>query len=1177
MNRRPHYRLFALACAATISGSHPRAAADFVIQTNGKIVVGHVTQEDQPEVRIATGTPQGPREVVLPRSNIDRLLRGVEEMRQIDGCNDAKLLAQWTAGYYFGGMETSATRCLERAIALDASLAAKPMAAVKPADSPAAKFVTFWNRNTLRRLTSSIPKGNTRRMLEVARWAKAAGRADTAAFYLRRAWNANPGDEAIKRLAGQWKVALESWVQVDLTPALVASLFSNEIVDENERVRAESGKVFLTLPIRYEIPRATGSTEPSVPPSISRTTLVGKDVRGFYGLRNTPVVDGHIRLEGLEPDPVFEQLDSLAGEENAGLVVLRNKYAPRRVTGDDPQRLVKPRQDKLRDEPRTIRSTGAAAILLEISETAERLSFEWPSGVQESIDLAYLRRIRDIAMDKAPPQPPKKDPAWTSVPAVGDALAQLRGPSGAMAALAIERLARFRDRLVAETDKLETDEDLLPAWSSDVDSAIIAAAARDEERVRVAAWRYFCTSLAGQTFSPLPGETLDQFADAEPDVQLRWIQLVACGLRVEDGGLWWRQTAGIEPRPADNVSPEADVAVIDRSRAVALVGALLRSEDGAVTWEAMKLLTALKPPLTDWGFLEEASIVGQRSALAHVGDLGDRRIAAPLIQALILSARPETASEIAEAARASEVADENPNDLLLAQWWSLHGRSRKTAFLDALCGIDLGNGVYGWRFSEFIKDAVTNSGAQRDAAYRLLIAQLRHRRDHVEAAREGATLAHGPFPLILARSANDPLTRGVIAATHAGSPAVRVEALQALIESGYAGRAAVCLMDSYPAHDEREAVLDELIPLAANGHRDAVLALLGALLNKRCETSAGRILDQLSRAIASVDHAEQWRVFAAVKAGAHLVELDEIGLRLGPPTANAVLRWLHALGHMSPQDRQRLAASRDPAERGQRLAQINFRRGQLVDGRYGVLAVVSTSRRSAVADRQREAVATDGVQVDESRAAADPQDLAVPGRWGPPKQITLALDPLVLETRVDEDVFKVRWGDRVVGEGVILQQIQPIRGPAAYLPAIETGGSWGPPSARGGAAQELTGDTKDEAAEAARPVGPLRLPHRTPLERNAPGTMTLDITAYLAAGLKGQRVFDDEDLAGMVPDAYKITLRYGVFGSFYGCGPRRLPWTKESMLPASAPSSPPPRHPGSHFLLNVMLVVERME
>lgn len=1141
------------------TGISSRAAADLVIQTSGKIVVGHVTQEEQPEVRIATGTPQGPRDVVLPRSKIDRLLRGVEEMRRIDTCNDARVLTQWTAGYYFSGMETSATRCLERAIALDASLAAKPMTAVKPADSPAAKFVTFCNRTTLRRLTSTVPKGNTRRMLEVARWAKAAGRADTAAFYLRRAWNINPGDESIKRLAGQWKVALESWVQVDLTAAMDTPLFSSEIVDENERVRAENGKIFLTLPIRYEIPRGNGPAEGAVLPSISRATLAGKDARGYYGLRNTPMVNGRIRLDGLEQDPVFEQLDSLPGEGNAGLVVLRNKTGPRRFPPDDPQKSGKPRQDKLRDEPRTMRSTGAAAILLEIPETAGRLSFEWPSGVQEMIDLDFLRKLQESGSGQAPPQPSGKDPSWTTVSVVADALAQLRGPSGAMAALAIERLARLRDRLVAKSDKLDFDEEALSAWSDEVDSAVIAAAIRDEERVRVAAWRYYCTYPAGQSPWALFGETSDRFAEAEPQVQARWVQLVAFGLGIEDGGIWWRQTAGVDPgapETPERAAPDANTPTIDRSHAVAILGALLRSEDGAVTWEAMKVLTALSPPPMDWTFLEEASIAGQRAALSLAAEIEDRAIVRPMIQALIASARPETASQIAEVARGLGTAGDEPSDLLLSQWWSLHGRGRKTAFLDALCGIDLGDAVYGRRFSDFIKDAVSNSGAQRDAAYRLLIAQLQHRRDHVEAAREGAIPLHGPFPLILARSANDPLTKGVIA-THAVSPAVRVEALQALIESGFAERAALCLMDSYPAHDEREAVLDKLIPLADAGHRDAVLALLGALLNQRCESSAGRILDQLSRTIASVDHAEHWRVFAAVKAGVHLVELDEIGRRLGPPTANAVLRWLHALGHMSPQDRQRLAASRDPAERSERLAQINLRRGQLVDGRYGVVAVVSTSQRRVGAS---------------ATGAIEGESPATTSRWGPPKMVTLTLDPLVLETRVEDDVFKIRWGDRTIGEGRILEQAQPIRGPAAYLPAVETAGLWGPPPSPGDASQDATADTKDESTAALRRLlGPLRLPHRTPLERSAPGTMTLDLAAYLASALKAQGVFGDEEVSAMIPDAYKITLRYGVFGSFYGCGPRRTPW--ESEAAPSAVNAPP----ASRYLLNVMLVAERMD
>jgi hypothetical protein len=77
----------------------------------------------------------------------------------------------------------------------------------------------------------------------------------------------------------------------------------------------------------------------------------------------------------------------------------------------------------------------------------------------------------------------------------------------------------------------------------------------------------------------------------------------------------------------------------------------------------------------------------------------------------------------------------------------------------------------------------------------------------------------------------------------------------------------------------------------------------------------------------------------------------------------------------------------------------------------------------------------------------------------------------------------------------------------------------------------------------------------------------------LSQGLRTQKAFDEETIAAMIPVEYRITLRYGVFGSFYGCGPRRSPWTSENAPDAANPAPAPP----SHFLLNVMLVVEKMD
>lgn len=1143
-----------------------RAQADIIIQSDGKIVVGRATHEDQPEIRVATGSAQGPREIGIPRAKVGRLLRGNEEITKVVACTDPQLLSQWTAAYYFAHLELSATRCLERALDLDPSLGEKPLAASKPAGGPAAKYVAFWNRAVLRRLAASNQKADAPRLLGLARWTRSAGMNDRAFNYLRRAWAVDPGDAEVKRLAAEWAVPLESWVQVDLTLALDTPLVTTEITDDGVRVMADPGKVFVTLPIRYESPVAAAPAKDRAATTltIARTTLRGKDARAFYGLRMVRPADGTMKFDGSDHGPIYERLELTSGE-GVGLVVLRNRLGPRRAEDHKPK-AGKPRQTKLRDEPLTVRSSGFSALVLEVPKTTDRLSFEWPDGGGESVDLDFLRKNGETEIDHLRLRDPKgtKDmQPWAALPAIARSLAFVRDSSPAMTALAIARLSKIRGRLVAALDADQFDDDLFSAWIADVDSAVVSSVGREEERVRVAAWNYFCEPAGNPKSTSLPDETLNLFADADPVLQLRWVRLMACGLRCEDCGLWWKVPSVPVSSPMGS-NPSS----LRRSHALAILGALLRSEDASVTAEAMDVLTSLMPPVTDWDFMNEASIAAQRAAVERVVKITDRTAAFHLIQALIVNAGEETAADIADAAMALGSAVDDPSHALLSQWPSLNPSIRRTAFLAALCGIDLGESVYSRPFVDLIQDATKSPDPTRDAAWRLLIAQLRLRRENTEAAglrgdeptsTNPSTPSPGPFPLIIVRSANDPLTKGVIAIVHQAGPAVRVDALKALVESGYAEQAAVCLTESCRTDDEREAALSELIPLAQTGHRDAVLALLGALLKKDFESIAGRILDHLSRLVAQVDQRDHWRVFAAVKSGVHLGDLDELGILLRPPASVAVVRWLHALGHLSPQDQQRLTSSRDPVERARRLEQIDFRRGQLVDGRYGVLAVVSTTQRREPLPFAKDA------------PVGRPRDTTP--RWSQPKRVTLALAPLTLATLTDQDIYKVRWGDREIGEGLILQRPQPIRGPAAFIPALNTFGPWGPPPAPSLIKIKPPADDENDDPR----IGPLQLPSRSPLERFAPGTMTIELAAYLRDALSKQHVFDDDDLAGMIPASYKITLRYGLFGGYFGCGPRRLPWGDEKSKPDPAAPPEPPRPPGTHFLLNVMVVVERMD
>jgi hypothetical protein len=108
-------------------------------------------------------------------------------------------------------------------------------------------------------------------------------------------------------------------------------------------------------------------------------------------------------------------------------------------------------------------------------------------------------------------------------------------------------------------------------------------------------------------------------------------------------------------------------------------------------------------------------------------------------------------------------------------------------------------------------------------------------------------------------------------------------------------------------------------------------------------------------------------------------------------------------------------------------------------------------------------------------------------------------------------------------------------------------------------------DPSGTASAVETALGPAILPGNRPVqERPSAGTMKLNLTAYLRAGLAESGLFATEDMSEFVPESYEMTLRYAVFGSYYGVAVTRP-------LPRTLPS------PGRRHLLNVMLILERMD
>jgi len=249
---------------------------------------------------------------------------------------------------------------------------------------------------------------------------------------------------------------------------------------------------------------------------------------------------------------------------------------------------------------------------------------------------------------------------------------------------------------------------------------------------------------------------------------------------------------------------------------------------------------------------------------------------------------------------------------------------------------------------------------------------------------------------------------------------------------------------------------------------------------------------------------------------------------------------------MTFQDRQGLAIAQGCERRRARLAQIDFRRGLLLDGRYGVIAILETT-----------------VSEDRKGRAGDHRSLNTHLRWRSPRRITTILPPLRIESNAEEDSYRVLWEDEALGAGFVKRgRGGPIlRLPDSFSPRLERANeSMSGKKGWGWTYPLETGDRVDRA------VGPAILPSRPVLTVPRSDTMTLEIGPYLRKGLSDEVVaaVGGEQPERLVPESLGITLRYAVFGSFYGVSPKLALPQQEVAL-------------GQPHLLGVMLVLERID
>lgn len=817
---------------------------------------------------------------------------------------------------------------------------------------------------------------------------------------------------------------------------------------------------------------------------LSKLTLLGKARRGFYGVRPLRGLADSLRAQSSSKGPVYERLELKVKQGARPQLFLRNNSGPRHSVG---QTLV---QDRLRAAGKTMRASGEAVLFIEVRERAKKVTFVWEDGGRETIDLGFLRQVLQAARGTGRVTPDS--------PETVGLLKRMEDAPAATAELALARLSQLRDRVRPED---------IEAWSSVVEQRIVAVGVRTEEQVRSAAWAYFAAGKA------VAGPALQSLANADRRVKRRWIEII-------------RSRIGPRDRPDSVIASQ-------------LLGAVLRGEDKEICDAALDVLLSTN---ADWSALGAASETAQLAALDRLGSLPEKQ-AVRLLYSLSRSVRRAAAERIAKYVRSVNLSLGNPHDSILSDWSKLTDPGGRLALIRVLKAIDLGDLIYSQPFAAMVGDAsqVDADKRVRTAALAALVAQVDRRLSLRRQPPVGARLC-GQFPVLVSAAATDPVVAGLTEAAGSSDKDLQREALALLLYDGFSGQAARGLFGRTRDPSEVAAVFRQLMARDDISQSSGLLAFGGRCLRPEYASVARSIFSYLDKLVAEHPD-ERWRILAAVKMGVDFKALDALIADLGPSASAAAVRWLHQLAHLTPQERERLAATRDPEQRLKMFDRTDLRRAQLVDGRYGAILIVETAEPDSPAETEEKVL------------PAGPKR-----RWRAARRMTVVLDPLEIRSNEEDEAYRVFWQDHLIGRGVIRQVLREIRRPASFSPMLAAAppemlgpAGWGWPRPKGG----------DSAAETA--LGPAILPGNRPVQkRPSPGTMTLDLTEYLRAGLAAPGLFPGEDMSEFVPDSYKMTLRYAIFGSYYGVAVTRP-------LPRDLPA------PGRHHLINVMLILERMD
>ncbi|MBK8266984.1 MAG: hypothetical protein IPK83_01215 [Planctomycetes bacterium] len=717
----------------------------------------------------------------------------------------------------------------------------------------------------------------------------------------------------------------------------------------------------------------------------------------------------------------------------------------------------------------------------------QSIRLSWGDGSMESIDLAYVRSARDVFV-AAEPLPPGS-------PEVLRVMKQVREGSNAMAELALLQLGLIRQR---------TPPERAGEWALGVDPVVIESARRGEDRIEAAAWKYFAMQSA------LTNQTLSLFESTPANSQRMWVGLIG------------RHAGSRE-------SPNSEVA---RS----ILFGLLRSGTLDTCENALGVMASLNMEI-DWSRVSSASKNAQMAALNRLTLLRrDEAISALLT--IMKSVRRSSAEEVAKYVRTLNLRLEDPRDPLLQKWPQLKSDSDRISLLTVLHPANLGDLIYSQPISAILQTGLSpkksDSRLQREVLD-MLIAQLNLRENSAEPN-------DGGFPVLLRMRTTDPIARGVIACAHQGTIAQRKSAVRQLMKMGLSVNALDAMDELADDGEIPEAILKELLDPIQLKASDGLIALCGRLLRPDHAEFAELVLANLNKWAAGTPSSEHWRIRAALRAGADVESLSELAAGLRSALSVSAIRWLHQLCHFSLQDGQVYAAANSAVERRHVLEELDLRRAQLVDGDYGVVAVVEFCDAQSYSLQNAPEVLTQPLK-----------------RWGAPRRQTIVASNLRLAPSSSMNRYQVFWNEAAIGSGRSRQKRRPLRSPESFLPALvdapsaclsSSGWGWPAPTSIAG--------FSDESA-----IGPSILPGNRPaLDDPGEDLMTLEVSAYLGAAMLEARLLNADQLRDFSDVSVKMTLRYAGFGSYVGVAPTREFTT--------SPES------DRRHVLNVMLFLEKL-